>query len=178
VGPELFQQVPPLFGRKRLHQELLPHKPALETFLKERFGELFGIDYGLLLYDVSSTYLEGQANANHLAKRGYSRDHRPDCKQVCIGLVVTRCDLPLGYEVFVGNRHDSNTLEEIVETMEPAMARRSESGCWIAGIVCWPTVWCASWRLCSGSSWANSARRRASATNRGAYWRNSVNSAQ
>jgi transposase len=98
--------------------ELLPHKPALETFLKERFGELFGIDYDLLLYDVTSTYFEGQANANPLAKRGYSRDHRPDCKQVCIGLVVTRCGLPLGYEVFAGNRHDSTTLEEIVETIE------------------------------------------------------------
>jgi len=98
--------------------ELLPHKPALETFLKERFGELFGIDYDLLLYDVTSTYFEGQANANPLAQRGYSRDHRPDCKQVCIGLVVTRCGLPLGYEVFAGNRHDSTTLEEIVETME------------------------------------------------------------
>src|ERR1700681_3683754 len=98
--------------------ELLPHKPALEMFLKQRFGELFAIEYDLLLYDVTSTYFEGQANANPLAKRGYSRDHRPDCKQVCIGLVVTRCGLPLGYEVFAGNRHDSTTLEEIVETME------------------------------------------------------------
>jgi transposase len=98
--------------------ELLPHKEALEKFLKERFGELFAIEYDLLLYDVTSTYFEGQANANPLAKRGYSRDHRPDCKQVCIGLVVTRCGLPLGYEVFAGNRHDSTTLEEIVETME------------------------------------------------------------
>ncbi len=98
--------------------ELLPHKQALEVFLKERFGELFGIEYDLLLYDVTSTYFEGQAKANPLAKRGYSRDHRPDCKQVCIGLVVTRCGLPLGYEVFAGNRHDSTTLQEIVETME------------------------------------------------------------
>jgi len=98
--------------------ELLPHKPALEAFLKQRFGELFAIEYDLLLYDVTSTYFEGQANANPLAKRGYSRDHRPDCKQVCIGLVVTRCGLPLGYEVFAGNRHDSTTLKEIVETME------------------------------------------------------------
>jgi len=98
--------------------ELLPHKEALEKFLKERFGELFAIEYDLLLYDVTSTYFEGQANANPLAKRGYSRDHRPDCKQVCIGLVVTRCGLPLGDEVFAGNRHDSTTLEEIVETME------------------------------------------------------------
>ncbi len=98
--------------------ELLPHKAALEKFLKERFGELFAIEYDLLLYDVTSTYFEGQACANPLAKRGYSRDHRPDCKQGCIGLVVTRCGLPLGYEVFAGNRHDSTTLEEIVETME------------------------------------------------------------
>lgn len=98
--------------------EVLPHKSALEQFLKERFGELFAIEYDLLLYDVTSTYFEGQACANPLAKRGCSRDHRPDCKQVCIGLVVTRCGLPLGYEVFAGNRHDSTTLEEIVETME------------------------------------------------------------
>lgn len=97
---------------------LLPHKRALEVFLKERFGELFAIEYDLLLYDVTSTYFEGQASANPLAKRGYSRDHRSDCKQVCLGLVVTRCGLPLGYEVFAGNRHDSTTLQEIVETME------------------------------------------------------------
>src|SRR3990172_8916139 len=98
--------------------ELLPHKPALEAFLKQRIGELFAIEYDLLLYDVTSTYFEGQANANPLAQRGYSRDHRSDCKQVCIGLVVTRCGLPLGYEVFAGNRHDSTTLQEMVETME------------------------------------------------------------
>jgi len=102
---------------------LLPHKRALEAFLKQRFGELFAIEYDLLLYDVTSTYFEGQANANPLAKRGYSRDHRPDCKQVCIGLVVTRCGLPLGYEVFAGNRHDSTTLKEIVETMEARYGR-------------------------------------------------------
>src|SRR3990172_6452428 len=98
--------------------QLLPHQQALEAFLKERFGELFAVEYDLLLYDVTSTYFEGQAHANPLAQRGYSRDHRSDCKQVCIGLVVTRCGLPLGYEVFAGNRHDSTTLEEIVETME------------------------------------------------------------
>jgi transposase len=84
---------------------------------------LFGIEYDLLLYDVTSTYFEGQANANPLAKRGYSRDHRSDCKQVCIGLVVTRCGLPLGYEVFAGNRHDSTTLQEIVATMEARYGR-------------------------------------------------------
>jgi len=102
---------------------LLPHKEALEVFLKNRLGTLFGLEYDLLLYDVTSTYFEGQAMANPLAKRGYSRDHRPDCKQVCIGLVVTKCGMPLGYEVFAGNRVDVTTLEEIVTTMERRYGR-------------------------------------------------------
>jgi len=119
--PDLLGVPPDKVDDNRLYRgldELLPHKQALEVFLKQRFGELFGIEYDLLLYDVTSTYFEGQANANPLAKRGYSRDHRPDCKQVCIGLVVTRCGLPLGFEVFAGNRHDSTTLQEIIELME------------------------------------------------------------
>jgi transposase len=102
---------------------LLPHKEELEIFLKNRLGELFGLEYDLLLYDVTSTYFEGQAAGNPLAKRGYSRDHRPDCKQVCIGLVVTKCGMPLGYEVFGGNRVDVTTLQEIVETMERRYGR-------------------------------------------------------
>jgi transposase len=97
---------------------LLPHKEAMEVFLKNRLGELFGLEYDLLLYDVTSTYFEGQAAGNPQARRGYSRDHRPDCKQVCIGLVVSKCGMPLGYEVFAGNRADVTTLQEIVETME------------------------------------------------------------
>ena len=97
---------------------LLPHKEALERFLKERLGTLFELQYDLLLYDVTSTYFEGEAKCNHQAQRGYSRDHRPDCKQVCIGLVVSRDGMPLGYEVFAGNRADVTTLQEIVETME------------------------------------------------------------
>jgi transposase len=97
---------------------LLPYKEALEVFLKNRLGELFGLEYDLLLYDVTSTYFEGQAEANPLARRGYSRDHRPDCKQVCIGLVVSKCGMPLGYEVFAGNRVDVTTLQEMVEAME------------------------------------------------------------
>lgn len=97
---------------------LLPHKDALEVHLKERMGELFDLKYDLLLYDVTSTYFEGQARANPLAQRGYSRDKRGDCKQVCIGLVVSRWGMPLGYEIFAGNRRDVTTVEEIVETME------------------------------------------------------------
>ena len=102
----------------RALDQLLPHKEQLEVHLKERMGQLFGLEYDILLYDVTSTYFEGQAAGNPLARRGYSRDHRPDCKQVCIGLVVSKCGMPLGYELFAGNRHDSTTVEEIVETME------------------------------------------------------------
>jgi transposase len=97
---------------------LLPHKEALEVYLKGRLGELFGLEYDLLLYDVTSTYFEGEAKGNPLAQRGYSRDHRPDCKQVCIALVVSKCGIPLGYEVFAGNRSDVTTLQEIVTVME------------------------------------------------------------
>ncbi len=102
----------------RALDHLLPHKPAIEGHLKQRLGELFRLEYDLLLYDVTSTYFEGLAAGNALAQRGYSRDHRPDCKQVCIALVVTREGLPLGYEVFAGNRVDVTTVEEIVEAME------------------------------------------------------------
>jgi transposase len=102
----------------RALDRLLPQKRALEQHLVARLGELFALEYDLLLYDVTSTYFEGQAADNPLAQRGYSRDHRPDCKQVCIALVVTREGLPLGYEVFAGNRTDVTTVEEIVETME------------------------------------------------------------
>lgn len=110
----------------RALDRLLPHKTALEQHLVARLGELFALDYDLLLYDVTSTYFEGQAAANPLAQRGYSRDHRPDCLQVCLALVVTREGMPLGYEVFPGNRTDVTTVEEIVETMEAryGMAQR------------------------------------------------------
>lgn len=97
---------------------LLPHKHALEKHLKQCLGELFDLSYDLLLYDVTSTYFEGECAANPLAQRGYSRDGRPDCKQVCIAMVVTRCGYPLGYEIFPGNRADVTTLQEIVATME------------------------------------------------------------
>ena len=102
----------------RALDKLLPHKAELEVFLKEKLGELFTLEYDLLLYDVTSTYFEGEAKANPLAQRGYSRDKRGDCKQVTIGLVVSRCGMPLGYEVFAGNRADVTTMQQIVETME------------------------------------------------------------
>jgi transposase len=107
----------------RALDQILPHKDAVEKHIRSRLGELFEIDYDLLLYDVTSTYFEGLAERNPLAKRGYSRDHRPDCKQVCIALVVTRDGLPLGYEIFEGNRTDVTTVEEIVTTMEARHGR-------------------------------------------------------
>jgi transposase len=109
---------------------LLAHKPALEAHLAARCGELFAVENDVLLYDVTSTYFEGQAEANPQAQRGYSRDHRPDCKQVLIALVVTFDGFPLGYEVFAGNTHDSQTVQTIVAAME---ARHGALGrVWIA----------------------------------------------
>lgn len=94
------------------------HKDRLCTHLLERYRDWFGVQFEFLLYDVTSTYFEGQALGNEKAARGYSRDHRPDCKQVNIGLVVTPDGLPVGYEVFAGNTADVTTVEEMVELME------------------------------------------------------------
>jgi len=102
----------------RALDQLLPQKAEIEKHLKECLGELFNLEYDLLLYDVTSTYFEGQSEGNPQAMRGYSRDHRPDCKQVCIALVVSRDGFPLGYEVFAGNRTDVTTVQEIVEKIE------------------------------------------------------------
>jgi transposase len=120
-------------NEQRLYRALdavLPHKEALQIFLKERLGTLFQLEYDLLFYDVTSTYFEGQAEGNPLAKRGYSRDHRPDCKQLCIGLVVSKCGMPLGYEVFAGNRVDVTTFQEIVAAMERRYGRADRI--WVA----------------------------------------------
>jgi transposase len=101
----------------RALDRLLPHKETIEKHLVKRLGELFKLDYDLLLYDVTSTYFEGLADPA-IAKRGYSRDHRPDCVQVNIALVVSREGMPLGYEIFSGNTTDVTTVRQIVEEME------------------------------------------------------------
>lgn len=97
---------------------LLVHKDDVCKNLQDRYAEWFGSKFDFLFYDITSTYFEGQCPYNDQAKRGYSRDKRPDCKQVCIGLVVNTEGLPVGYEIFDGNRRDMTTLEEIVEMME------------------------------------------------------------
>lgn len=98
--------------------EILAHKDAVCAHLQSRWGEWFGTKFDFMLYDVTSSYFEGASESNPLAQRGYSRDNRPDCKQVCIGLVVTPDGMPVGYEVFAGNRADTTTLREIVPFME------------------------------------------------------------
>jgi len=113
----------------RALDQLLPHKAAIEQHLKARAGDLFNPSYDLLLYDVTSTYFEGLCAKNKQAKRGYSRDNRPDCLQVCIALVVSREGMPLGYEVFDGNRTDITTVEDIVQLM---VKRYSQADCvWV-----------------------------------------------
>jgi transposase len=102
----------------RALDEILPHKEALEKHLKDLWEGLFQVKYDLLLYDITSTYFEGTMAGNPEAQRGHSRDHRSDCKQVCIGLIVTREGIPLGYEVFAGNMSDSKTVKGIVATIE------------------------------------------------------------
>lgn len=97
---------------------LQAHKDKLCSHLLERYRDWFGVEFEFLLYDVTSTYFEGQALGNEKAARGYSRDHRPDCKQVNIGLVVTPEGLPIGYEIFAGNTADVTTVEDMVELME------------------------------------------------------------
>lgn len=119
----------------RALDQILPHKETLEKHLKDRLGTLFDLEYDLLLYDVTSTYFEGLCETNQQAQRGYSRDKRSDCKQVCIGLVVTRDGIPLGYEVFEGNRNDVTTWQEIVTTMEARYGRANRIWCGDRGMM-------------------------------------------
>ena len=107
----------------RTLDRVLPLKREIEQQLRQRAGEMFSLQFDVLLYDITSTYFEGLAAGNPQARRGYSRDHRPDCKQVCIGLVVTPDGFPLAYEVFAGNRTDVTTVEDMVEAMEAKYGR-------------------------------------------------------
>jgi len=97
---------------------LIKHRDKLCGHLMERYKDWFGVNMEFLIYDVTSTFFEGQCERNPNAARGYSRDNRSDCKQVCIGLVCSAEGLPLSYEVFKGNRSDVTTVESIVRQME------------------------------------------------------------
>lgn len=114
---------------------LVAHKDALFKHFQQVYGELFGASYDLLLYDITSTYFEGQGRDNAQARRGYSRDSRPDCVQVTIALVATPEGLPLAYEVFDGNRADVTTVEEIIETMRAKYGRERRTWVMDRGMV-------------------------------------------
>jgi len=102
----------------RCLDRILPHKTKLERHLKERYGELFGAEFDVLLYDLTSTYVEGAAEKNPMMRRGYSRDHRPDCEQMVIALIVNNEGFPFSYETFDGNRADVSTMETILRMVE------------------------------------------------------------
>jgi transposase len=102
----------------RCLDRILPHKTKLERHLKQRYGELFGAEFDVLLYDLTSTYVEGAAEKNPMMRRGYSRDHRPDCEQMVIALIVNSEGFPFSYETFDGNRADISTMETILRMVE------------------------------------------------------------
>jgi transposase len=102
----------------RCLDRILPHKTKLERHLKDRYGALFGAEFDVLLYDLTSTYVEGAAEKNPMVRRGYSRDHRPDCEQLVIALMVNHEGFPFSYETFDGNRADVSTLETILRMVE------------------------------------------------------------
>ncbi|HET8549187.1 MAG TPA: IS1634 family transposase [Bryobacteraceae bacterium] len=102
----------------RCLDRMLPHKTKLERHLKQRYGELFGAEFDVLLYDLTSTYVEGAAEKNPMMRRGYSRDHRPDCEQMVIALIVNSEGFPFSYETFDGHRADVTTMETILRLVE------------------------------------------------------------
>jgi len=102
----------------RMMDRLLAAEESIEQDLKTRLGTLFQLDYDLLLYDLTSTYYEGLAEENDLAQRGYSRDHRSNCKQIVLALVVTRDGFPLAHRTLAGNTQDLQTVEIIVTEIE------------------------------------------------------------
>src|SRR5450432_1843301 len=102
----------------RCLDRILPHKTKLERHLKERYGALFGAEFDVLLYDLTSSYVEGAAEKNPMVRRGYSRDHRPDCEQLVIALIVNNEGFPFSYETFDGNRSDVSTMETILRMVE------------------------------------------------------------
>jgi transposase len=125
-------------GKDRLYRcldRIVEHKEALEQHLAQRWRELFGASFEVLLYDLTSTYFEGDAVGVKSAARGYSRDHRPDCLQIILALIVSAEGLPLSYEVFSGNRTDVTTLKEILDAVEQKYGRTQRVWVFDRGIV-------------------------------------------
>jgi transposase len=119
----------------RALDRMVPHKAALERHLAERWRDLFGANFDVLLYDLTSTYFEGEAQGVDKAARGYSRDHRPDCAQIVIAMLVTPEGFPLTYEVFDGDRADVTTLEQMLDEVESKHGRARRIWIFDRGIV-------------------------------------------
>ena len=124
----------------RTLDDLRQLKEAIENDLQKQYGVLFRSDYDLLLYDLTSSYFEGLAEENDLARRGYSRDHRSDCQQVVVALVVTREGFPLAHYTLPGNTQDLQTVETVVAAVEQRFGRAQ--GVWVMdrGLVSKETV--------------------------------------
>src|SRR5579862_7089951 len=119
----------------RCLDQILPHKTKLERHLKERYGALFRAEFDVLLYDLTSTYVEGAAEKNPMVRRGYSRDHRPDCEQLVIALIVNNEGFPFSYETFNGNRADVSTMETILRMVERKYGKARRIWAFDRGIV-------------------------------------------
>jgi transposase len=119
----------------RCLDRILPHKTKLERHLKQRYGELFGAEFDVLLYDLTSSYVEGAAEKNRMLRRGYSRDHRPDCEQMVIALIVNSEGFPFSYETFDGNRADVSTMETILRMVERKYGKARRTWVFDRGIV-------------------------------------------
>jgi len=119
----------------RCLDRILPHKTKLERHLKDCYGALFEAAFDVLLYDLTSTYVEGAAEKNPMMRRGYSRDHRPDCEQMVIALIVNEEGFPISYETFNGNRADVSTMETILRMVERKYGRARRIWVFDRGIV-------------------------------------------
>lgn len=119
----------------RCLDRLVEHKEGLEVHLKQKWGELFAADFEVLLYDLTSTYFEGLVEEVPQAKRGYSRDHRPDCKQLVIALIVTAEGLPLSYQIFEGNTRDALSLERMMDQVEAKYGKAKRTWVFDRGVV-------------------------------------------
>jgi transposase len=135
--PQLLDYVPSRLTLDHLYRCLSlvePHQAAIEQHLAEQGRDLFSFGNDLLLYDLTSTYFEGRLDHNPKAQRGYSRDHRPDCKQLCIGLVVNRDGFPLGWETLPGNRRDAPTLLPMITALEQRFGTKQRLLCFDRGM--------------------------------------------
>jgi transposase len=135
---DLLQIPPASVNDNRLYRcldRLIPHKTELERHLRERYGELFGAEFDVLLYDLTSTYVEGAGEKDPMLQRGYSRDHRADCKQVVIALIVNAEGFPLSYETFDGNRADVTTVEAVMRMVERKYGRARRVWVFDRGVV-------------------------------------------